>query len=67
MPASVAELPEFYAAVAATGTEVMVQDALGATGVAISRQQIIQLSQIPGVTLRQGRGAADGSESRSRR
>ncbi|TDD26806.1 dihydrodipicolinate synthase family protein [Kribbella turkmenica] len=45
-----AQLIEFYVAVAATGSEVMVQDAPGVTGVAISPQQIADLSRIPGVS-----------------
>lgn len=47
---SPAQLPEFYAAVGAVGPEVMVQDAPGATGVAMSPQQIAELSRLPGVT-----------------
>jgi len=47
---SPAQLPEFYAAVAAVGPEVMVQDAPGATGVAMSPQQLVELSRITGVT-----------------
>ncbi|RZT07568.1 4-hydroxy-tetrahydrodipicolinate synthase [Kribbella sp. VKM Ac-2569] len=47
---SPAQLPDFYAAVAAIGPEVMVQDAPGATGVVMSPQQIIELSRITGVT-----------------
>ncbi|WP_328996132.1 dihydrodipicolinate synthase family protein [Kribbella sp. NBC_01245] len=50
VPASPAQLPLFYAAVAAVGPEVMVQDAPGVTGVAMSPQQIAELSSIPGVT-----------------
>lgn len=50
VPPSPAQLPSFYAAVAAVGPEVMVQDAPGVTGVAMSPQQIAELSSIPGVT-----------------
>lgn len=50
VPPSPAQLPSFYASVAAVGPEVMVQDAPGVTGVAMSPQQIAELSSIPGVT-----------------
>lgn len=50
VPPSPAQLPAFYAAVAAIGPEVMVQDAPGATGVAMSPQQIVELAAIAGVT-----------------
>ena len=47
---SPAQLAPFYAAVAAVGPEVMVQDAPGATGVTMSPQQIVELSKLAGVT-----------------
>ncbi|TDO49164.1 4-hydroxy-tetrahydrodipicolinate synthase [Kribbella sp. VKM Ac-2527] len=50
VPPSPAQLPAFYAAVAAVGPEVMVQDAPGATGVAMSPQQIVELAGIAGIT-----------------
>lgn len=50
VPPSPAQLPSFYAAVAAVGPEVMVQDAPGATGVAMSPQQIAELATITRVT-----------------
>lgn len=50
VPPSPAQLPAFYAAVAAVGPEVMVQDAPGATGVAMSPQQIVELAAIAGIT-----------------
>lgn len=45
-----AQLVEFYEAVAAAGTEVMVQDAPGATGIAMPVSLIVSLSKLPGVT-----------------
>ncbi|WP_202880520.1 dihydrodipicolinate synthase family protein [Kribbella amoyensis] len=50
VPPSPAQLPAFYSAVAAVGPEVMVQDAPGATGVAMSPQQIAELGALAGVT-----------------
>lgn len=50
VPAAPVQLPEFYAAVAAAGPEVMVQDAPGVTGVPMSPQQIAELARVPGVT-----------------
>ncbi|GAA1551760.1 dihydrodipicolinate synthase family protein [Kribbella lupini] len=47
---SPAQLPEFYATVAAVGVELMVQDAPGATGVAMSPQLIAELGRLAGVT-----------------
>ncbi|MBB4905379.1 dihydrodipicolinate synthase family protein [Actinophytocola algeriensis] len=45
-----AQLVEFYASVAAAGPEVMVQDAPGATGVAMPVPLIVELAKLPGVT-----------------
>ncbi|MFI6676062.1 dihydrodipicolinate synthase family protein [Kribbella sp. NPDC050470] len=50
VPPSPAQLPAFYAEVAEVGIEVMVQDAPGVTGVAMSPPQIAELSTVPGVT-----------------
>ncbi len=47
---SPAQLAPFYAAVAAVGPEVMVQDAPGATGVTMSPAQIVELSKLAGVS-----------------
>ncbi|NIK61592.1 dihydrodipicolinate synthase family protein [Kribbella shirazensis] len=47
---SPAQLPRFYGEVAAVGLEVMVQDAPGVTGVAMSPPQIAELAALPGVT-----------------
>lgn len=44
------QLEEFYAAIAAAGTEVMVQDAPGATGIAMPVSLIVSLSKLSGVT-----------------
>ena len=45
-----AQLVDFYATVAAAGQEVMVQDAPGATGVAMPVPLIVELAKLPGVT-----------------
>lgn len=45
-----AQLVEFYATIAAAGTEVMVQDAPGATGVTMPVPLIVELAKLPGVT-----------------
>jgi 4-hydroxy-tetrahydrodipicolinate synthase len=50
VPATPAQLPDFYAAVGAEGPEVMVQDAPSVTGVTLSPQQLVELSKVPGVT-----------------
>lgn len=45
-----AQLVDFYAAVAAEGQEVMVQDAPGATGIAMPVPLIVELAKLPGIT-----------------
>jgi len=45
-----AQVVDFYASVAAAGPEVMVQDAPGATGVAMPVSLIVELAKLPGVT-----------------
>lgn len=45
-----AQVVDFYGAVAAAGPEVMVQDAPGATGVAMPAPLIVELAKLPGVT-----------------
>ena len=62
---SPAQLPEFYAAVAAAGPEVMVQDAPGVTGVAMSPQQLVELGRLHRSHLGEGRGSTDRAEGRS--
>ncbi|MEU5876211.1 dihydrodipicolinate synthase family protein [Spirillospora sp. NPDC047279] len=47
---SAAQLADFYGAVGAVGAEVMVQDAPGATGVAMPEGLIVELSKLDGVT-----------------
>ncbi|MEU4408475.1 dihydrodipicolinate synthase family protein [Streptosporangium sp. NPDC023963] len=44
------QLVDFYAALGGVGVEVMVQDAPGVTGVAMSPSLVVELSKLPGVT-----------------